>query len=172
MENEIEESGVVTEEPSTGGEESGDTAEREAPQEEKSFDYESAMRRAKSADAVASEYKKLCADADRTRESYPSFDLETECRDPRFTRLLSVGIGVKEAYEALHHEEIVKGAMQYAADLVWEAARKGTARTDRPAENGVTPTPAADPSLRVESLTAGDIKDILARVRRGEKIRF
>ncbi len=171
MENEIEEAGAVTEVPSTDG--TVTDAAGESPNEQEvreSFDPDAAIRRAEGAAGVAAEYKKLCADADRTKECYPSFDLEAECRDPGFLRLVRAGVGVKEAYEAIHHEEIVKGAMQYAADAVWEAARKGTAR--HPAENGVTPTPAADPSLRVESLTAGDIKDILARVRRGEKIRF
>ena len=171
MENEIEEVGAVTAEPSTGGEVTDAASESTPEQPAKgSFDFEAAIRRAEGAAGVAAEYKKLCADADKTKESYPSFDLEAECRNPGFMRLVRAGIGIKEAYEALHHEEIVKGAMQYAADLVWEASRKGTA--NHPAENGVTPTPAADPSRRVESLTAGDIKDILARVGRGEKIRF
>ena len=176
MENEIEEVGTVTEELSTDNEESGaanaGAEETAAPPQETDYDEDGAIIRASGAAGVANEYKKLCLDADKTKESYPSFDLESECRDPRFTRLIAAGLGVKQAYEALHHEEIVTGAMQYAADLVWEAARKGTARSDHPAENGVAPAPAADPTLRVESLTAGDIKNILARVGRGEKIRF
>ena len=129
------------------------------------------MTRAKGAAGVAAEYKKLFDDAERVKESYPSFNIEEECRDRRFTKLLAAGLGVKEAYEALHHDEIVTGAMQYAADLVWEAARRG-APAEHPAENGVSEAPAADPTLRVESLTAKDIKDILCRVERGEKIRF
>ncbi len=145
---------------------------KEKEKKERSGEGGAAIRAA-SAIGVADEYGKMLSEAEETARAYPSFDLEAECRDKRFVALLSSGIGVKGAYEALHHGEIVAGAMQYAADRVLEAAQKGSMHAlDRPTENGTVSGGAIDPKRDVSSLTGKDIRDILKRVERGEKIRF
>ncbi|MBR6917239.1 MAG: hypothetical protein IKN38_03560 [Clostridia bacterium] len=129
--------------------------------------------RAKDALGVASEYSALICEADEVKESYPSFDLEKECADPRFTKLVGAGMGIRGAYEAIHHREILASAMQYAADKVYEAARRGVAAsTERPTENGVVSGAAIDPRPDVASLTERDIRDIIHRVEKGEIIKF
>ncbi len=131
------------------------------------------VRRADAALGAAREYRRILGEAEELKEIYPSFDLEAECREPKFTSLIAAGIGVKGAYEALHHDEIVSGAMQYAADRVYKAARGGFADSDgRPTENGAAGSVASPPRVDVASMTEGDIRRILKRVQSGEKIRF
>ena len=131
------------------------------------------VARAAAADRVAALYSDLLREAEETKEKYPSFDLEEECRDKRFTRLISSGLGVRGAYEALHHDELLRGAMQYAADRVYEAARCADAlSSERPSENGVSSGGAPDAKRDVASMTSGEILSILKRVKNGEKIRF
>ena len=149
--------------------------ELEAYREEKERERGDEYRRRSASDAlgVAGEYSKLIREAEETRAAYPSFELEKECHDPKFISLLKSGIGVRGAYEALHHADIVKGAMQYAADRVYEAAQKGTAlAAERPEENGVSDGGAIDPAKNVASLTERDIRDIIRRVEKGETIKF
>ena len=129
-----------------------------------------ARSRANAALGVAAEYGKIIEEASALREVYPSFDLEGECADPRFVKLVAAGIGVRGAYEALHHNEIMAGAMQYAADRVLEAAGKGGTR--RPVENGAAESSGRTPVLDVSSLTGREIRDIIRRVEKGEKIKF
>lgn len=123
---------------------------------------------------AARAYSGFVEEASRLAEVYPSFDLASECEDPRFSAMLACGVDMRCAYEALHHEDIIKAAMQYAADRVYEASCKGLAGSaERPLENGIVASSGGiDPKKDVASLTAEDIKKILKRVERGEKIRF
>ena len=138
--------------------------------EQKKREDAAARERAEAALGAAAEYEKIVSDAAALREIYPSFDLGSECRDPKFTRLVAAGIGVRGAYEALHHNEIMAGAMQYAADRVLEAAGRGEA--PRPDENGASDASPGSPVRDIASLTERDIRDIIRRVDKGEKIRF
>ncbi len=126
--------------------------------------------RARAALGVASVYSELIESAAKTKEAYPSFDLARECADPAFTNLIASGLSVKSAYEALHHGQIVAGAMQYAADRVAEAASR--AAPPRPVENGTAKGTAADLRRDVSKMSAAEIRDVLRRVERGEKIKF
>ena len=124
------------------------------------------------------------ADADRTyagwlrqaeevRSLYPAFDLRAECRNPRFIGLLRGNVDVRTAYEVIHRDEILGGAMGYAArraaeKLVGSIRAKGM----RPAENGVTSQSAAVFKPDVGALTREERDDIERRVQRGERIHF
>lgn len=122
---------------------------------------------------AADEYRRMISEADEVKAIYPSFDLERECENSKFPALIAAGIGVRGAYEAIHHDEIVAGAMQYAADRVYAAARSGIAATsDRLAENGTAGGAAIDPKRDVASMSERDIRRILKRVQNGEKIKL
>ena len=55
-------------------------------------------------------YSGWLREAEKTRNFYPNFDLHKELNDfPDFGRMLSAGVNVKTAYEALHHDEIIMG---------------------------------------------------------------
>lgn len=107
---------------------------------------------------------------------YPSFDLRTECNNPetgkRFVGLLKSGVDVKTAFEVIHKDELIGGAMQYAAQAVQKKVTDDIrARGMRPAENGGSGTSAAttrkaDPS----TWTKKDREEVSRRVMRGERI--
>lgn len=131
------------------------------------------QQRRKEAGRVYSEWQRQ---ADELKAIYPGFELEAECKSPdtgmRFVELLRNGIDVRTAYEVIHKDDLIGGAMQYTA----EAVRKKTlndirARGLRPAENGLSGNAAAtvvksDP----KSFTKKDREEISRRVLRGERI--
>jgi len=107
---------------------------------------------------------------------YPGFDLRTECNNPetgkRFVGLLKSGVDVKTAFEVIHKDELIGGAMQYTAQAVQKKVTDDIrARGMRPAENGGSGTSAAttrkaDPS----TWTKKDREEVSRRVMRGERI--
>lgn len=107
---------------------------------------------------------------------YPNFDLREECNHPetgsRFLSLLKSGVDVKTSYEVIHKDELIGGAMQYAAQSVQEKTINDIrARGMRPAENGGSGNAAAtirknDP----RTWTKKDRDEIARRVMRGERI--
>ncbi len=124
------------------------------------------------------------ADADRTyagwlrqaeevRSLYPAFDLRAESRNPRFIALLRGNVDVRTAYEIIHRDEILGGAMGYAARRAAEKVVGSIrAKGARPAENGVTSQSAAVFKPDVGALTREERDDIERRVQRGERIHF
>lgn len=118
-------------------------------------------------------YQKWMQQAESAREYYPNFDFKTETLNQEFNDLIKNGIDVKTAYEVVHHDEILGGAMQYTA----QQAQKKTvdtirARGTRPAENGINSQAGIVTKTDVKSLTRKDREEIERRVLRGEKISF
>ena len=103
---------------------------------------------------------------------YPSFNLETELKNPQFMDLLRVPtINVRTAYEVVHKDEILHGAMQYTAKTVEKKmANKIMANGARPTENGTSSQSASLTKSDVSQLSKADIEDMCRRVARGEKI--
>lgn len=96
-------------------------------------------------------FTKLIREEATVRETYPDFDVRTELGNPMFMQLTKSGLSATQAYEMLHHRELVEAAEKKAA----EEARKMTAASvasgaSRVAENGLggaAPTvQKADPS--------------------------
>ena len=112
--------------------------------------------------------------AEQLKSVYPSFDLETEMRNPKFVDLLRVpSIDVRTAYEVLHKDEIIPAAMQFTAQTVErKLANKIMANGARPSENGMKSQSAAVVKSDVSQLSKADRQEIARRVARGEKIRF
>lgn len=111
--------------------------------------------------------------AEETRKIYPSMDLRVEIANPDFQRLLRSGVPVQTAYEVIHKDEIMQGAMQYAAQ---RAAKNVTdnviAGTARPAENGTAAQGAVSAKVDPSKFTPEDIKKYKERAARGERITF
>lgn len=143
---------------------------RDAEEEGSDRRFFESARRADASLGVAGKYEEFVREARALKEIYPAFDLERECSDKRFTAMLSCGVGVRGAYEAIHHAEIISGAMQYAADRVYEASARGDGA--RPLENGTHDGAALSPKKDVASLSGAEIRNILKRVERGEKVTF
>ena len=111
--------------------------------------------------------------AEEAKKVYPSFDLKTEMNNPKFLELLRSNIDVRTAYEVMHKDEIISGAMQFTAKTVEQKiANKIAANGSRPSENGMRSQSAAVVKSDVSQLSKADRAEIIRRVQRGEKIRF
>lgn len=111
--------------------------------------------------------------SDALKQIYPNFDLDAEIKNPRFVDLLKNNVDVRTAYEVLHKDDIIRGAMQFTADTVQKKlANNIIAGGNRPSENGIGQTSPAVVKNDVSQLSRADREEIIRRVARGEKIRF
>lgn len=118
-------------------------------------------------------YARWMNEADETKKIYPSFNLQAEMQNPRFTDLLRSNIDVRTAYEVLHKDEIIPAAMQFTAKTVEQKlTNKMIANGARPVENGNSSQGATVTKSDVSQLSKEDRAEIIRRVARGEKIRF
>lgn len=121
-------------------------------------------------------YSRWQQEAEACKQMYPGFDLQSECSSSetgeRFLGLLKAGVDVGTAYEVIHRDEIIGGAMHYTAQKVQQKVVNDIrTRGMRPSENGASGTAAAtitkaDP----RSFTRKDRDEISRRVMRGERI--
>lgn len=115
--------------------------------------------------------QKWYTEAEKLKESYPSFDLDAESERPEFLSLLKSGVPVKQAYEVLHMDEIVAGAEAAKAQatekqIVDSIRAKGA----RPQENGTAAQSAFVVKDDVSKFTKKDRAEIARRAARGEII--
>lgn len=141
--------------------------ERENAELKRQMDEE---RRQKNADRL---YSAWMEQAEQAKAVYPSFNLDAEMRNPQFVNLLRSNIDVRTAYEVLHKDDIIRGAMQFTADTVErKLTNKIIAGGSRPSENGTNGQSATVVKSDVSQLSKEDRAEIIRRVARGEKIRF
>ena len=111
--------------------------------------------------------------ADKAKQVYPSFNLRAEMQNPKFVDLLKSNIDVRTAYEVIHKDDIIAGAMQFTAKKVEQnITNKIIANGARPSENGNSSQGASVTKSDVSTLTKADRAEIARRVARGEKISF
>jgi len=111
--------------------------------------------------------------AESLKTRYPNFSLETEAGNPQFVRLLQNGIDVKTAFETIHHDEILSGAMMQTAQAVRKNVTDSIkARGLRPSENGINAQAGVIVKNDVSKLTPKDRAEIARRARMGETIKF
>lgn len=119
-------------------------------------------------------YNALLRQVDDVKAVYPNFDFKAESENnPLFRKLCALGIPMKNAYESTHMEEIMAHGMQYAAK---QAAAKVQASIDtnsqRPDENGLNSSGAADTKVDVNKLTDKQMEDAIQAARKGAKVTF
>lgn len=110
--------------------------------------------------------------AEGLKSIYPGFDLDAELRNPKFIDLLKSHIDVRTAFEVIHKDDIIGGAMKYA---VTETEKKITNKIRsgyRPTENGVHGQAAPIVKSSVSQLSKDDRREIARRVANGEHITF
>lgn len=119
-------------------------------------------------------YGEWMQQAQQIKELYPDFDFQTEIDNPQFLSLLKApGVDVRTAYEVVHRDEIIGGAMQHTAQAVAQKMVNNLAvRGTRPPEIGASGQSAVTFKSDVESLSKDDLKEIWKRVGRGERIAF
>ena len=104
---------------------------------------------------------------------YPNFSLENEAQNPQFVKLLQSGIDVKTAYETVHHDEILSGAMMQTANAVRKNVTDSIkARGLRPSENGINAQAGVIVKNDVTKLTPKDRAEIVRQARMGKTIKF
>ena len=107
------------------------------------------------------------------KEIYPDFDFRTEAENENFQALIKNGIDLRTAYEVVHKDEIITGAMAMTAKKVKEQVTQSIAKNGkRPLENGINAGSGKVVKSDVEKLTKADRDEIEKRVMRGEKISF
>lgn len=118
-------------------------------------------------------YKTWLDQSEEAKRFFPNFDLEAEMQNEQFRDLLRANIDVKTAYQVLHQDEIIGGAMQYTAQTVKKKVTDNIrANGNRPVENGISNQSAAVVKTDVSQFTNADMDEIIRRVRNGEKIRL
>lgn len=118
-------------------------------------------------------YARWMNEAEQAKAIYPSFNLEAEMQDPKFVDLLRSNIDVRTAYEVIHKDDIIRGAMQFTADKVEsKISKKIQANGARPSENGTSSQSAAVSVSDVSQLSNAEIDAYNRRILRGEKITF
>ena len=118
-------------------------------------------------------YAQWMEQAEKAKAVYPSFDFKTEMQNPQFVNLLRSNIDVRTAYEVIHKDDIIHGAMQFTAQkTAQKLADKIIANGARPAENGNSSQGATVVKSDVSQLSKADRAEIIRRVQRGEKISF
>ena len=118
-------------------------------------------------------YAQWMEQADKAKAIYPSFDFKTEMQNPQFVNLLRSNIDVRTAYEVIHKDDIIHGAMQFTAKQVEQKlTNKVIANGARPSENGNSSQGATVVKSDVSQLSKADRAEIIRRVQRGEKISF
>ena len=130
------------------------------------------MQQAKVDEQNMQKVQNLQLQAVQLKEIYPGFDLDTEMRNRSFADLVwNSGWNVKNAYEAVHHEEILSGAIRYSANRAQQmAAASVQANAQRPVENGMNGAPTALHVTDPTKLTREQRKDLKNRVYGGAKI--
>ena len=84
-------------------------------------------------------FASLCEQAEALREELPDFDLGAALRDPAFLRLTApaLGVGVREAWAALHRGEIEsRAARRGAEEAKRQLALAAASGSLRPREGG------------------------------------
>lgn len=111
--------------------------------------------------------------SEEVKKTYPNFDFNKESENKDFRDLIIKGIPVQTAYEILHKDEIMGGAMQYTAQTVAQKISQNIqSRSERPTENGMSSNNGIVTKTDVHKLTKADRQEIARRVARGERITF
>lgn len=112
-------------------------------------------------------------EAEALKGVYPNLNLMEEFGNPQFVKLLDSGVGVKAAYQAVHFDELMGGALQYTAQQAQKAVLDGVkANSLRPNENGARGSHGANQRIDVTKLTKEDRIRLANEARRGKNIDF
>ncbi len=121
----------------------------------------------------ARQYAEWDRQAALAKQFYPMLDIKKELENPRFRAMLSSGVEVKAAYEALHINDIIPAAMQYTAKATEQkVVNKIIAGEERPDENGISAGGASKTKMDVSKLTKEERQNLIQRVANGERITF
>lgn len=121
---------------------------------------------------------KLTKQAEEFKQSFPDFDLQQTLKsDPTFLRLTSpeVGLSVKDAYFAIHHDELAPQMMAYGMERAkQQMGQTLQAQQRRPTEGAMRAQgqQAAEARVDPRSMTRQERQKIYDMVHRKKRITF
>ena len=125
--------------------------------------------------ALHEHFQKIATQAEEMKQAFPGFDLQAELQNPLFMKWTSpqYGMSVKDAYFAIHHDEIQKATMQYAGQrATQQVAASVQAGARRPQENGMQGVGSAMIKSDPGTWSKADRAEVRRRVRDGADIRL
>ena len=131
------------------------------------------LRRRRDEDARISQAQSKAAqwraEANEAAEEYPDFSLEDELGNEAFVELIKAGVGVKQAYEVVHLDDILANASKSTEKKVVDSIR---AKGGRPVENGTDPTAGIIIGNDAAKLSKKQREEYARRAAMGERISF
>ena len=144
--------------------------------ERKAAMFEEAERQRARVDSERKAYAMWDQQSRQLKAIYPAFDFAAECQHPQtgqqFIKLLGNGVDVRTAYEVMHKDELLSGAIQTAVQQTQRRTVETIrAQGMRPAENGLggsrgTKMSKVDPA----KMTKAERDELVRRSQRGERI--
>lgn len=132
--------------------------------------YKQNMEAQESARKIIAQWKEQ---AESAKALYPGLDLDAELGNEQFAQILKAGVDVKTAYEIVHKDEILQGFGQHVAKTVEQkvvnSVKSGKRRPD---ENGFETSSGVVAKTSVGNMTDQQIKELIRRAERGERIEF
>ena len=120
-------------------------------------------------------FRNLAGQAEELKKTFPDFDLTREMMNPAFVRMTApeTGVSVKDAYYAVHGEEIQRESMMYAA---LQASRRIAASVQagacRPVENGIQGACPVMIGVDIRGMSRKQREDYRRRIHSGETVNF
>lgn len=119
-------------------------------------------------------YAKWIKEAEQVKTLYPGFELETELANERFVDLITKNVDLMTAYQVIHMNDTITGAMQTTAQAVAQKVTDGIrSKGMRPLENGIaSPTQPVNDKVDFSKMSVEDMKQYARRAGNGERITF
>jgi len=118
-------------------------------------------------------FARIEQEAEALKDIYPNFSLADEMEDIEFVKMLDLGFSVKNAYEALHIDDLQAIQAQAIEEKATERVVNSIkANAKRPSENGLKSQPGNKVDNDIKGLSTEDIDKYIERARQGEKISF
>ncbi|MBR0218979.1 MAG: hypothetical protein IJQ33_07260 [Clostridia bacterium] len=117
----------------------------------------------------------LTKEAEELKKSFPDFDLTREMMNPAFVRMTSpaIGVSVKDAFYAIHGEDIQRESMLYAAlQAGRRIAASVQAGASRPVENGIQGSAPVVIGIDIRGMSRKQREEYRRRIHSGEAINF
>lgn len=120
---------------------------------------------------------KLAQQGEELKGMFPNFDFRAEMENPTFARLTSpeVGLSVKDAYFAVHHDELAPQmlayGMQRAQQQMGQTLQAQAARPSEGAMRNTNPA-AAELKMNPRNMTRKEREEIKRQVRLGRRVSF
>ena len=104
-------------------------------------------------EAMREFHEKLSREEAELKKTYPDLDLDEELKNPKMRKKLRDGDSLEEAYEAVHHKELVKKAAESARAATVNSIE---ANGHRPAEGSASGAIAATPTVNYKDMSDRD----------------